>query len=227
MRNGDKRRAGAILRKVARDYLVEYCNHKDDIIECGDLDTIEEATGAISILDAVIRKLCSILEFRDGIVPPRRLFETIIYSENPEEEIEGFLCQVRQSSAPRRAELTIMMLNEAHDEWVQQHTALFFDPDKQYLQCRFMPMELIGFDAVKQYLIYIKDLLVLFGWTVDEKLLMMAYRLTQDKFYLKNELRSDEELVLFVAKAEYEALSPRIRRELMGNYDLARKMVYS
>ena len=225
-----QREAGLILQKTVENYLLEHYCEEDEIkelVERGNLCEIEKKTGLVSVLGAVIHKLCPILALRDDIVPPRKLFETIICSKKPEEDLNGFLCQVKQCSMPRRAELTIMMLNEAHDEWVQQHTEFFFDPDKQYLQCRFMPMELIGFDAVRQYLIYIGNLLDLFGWAVDEKLLMMAYRLTQDKFYLRNELRSDEDLVTFVAKADYGALSPRIRKELMGNYDLARKMVYS
>lgn len=227
---GSRREAGITLRKTAKDCLMEFCYTESEayrIAERGDLDEIERLTGAISILDAVIHKLCPILAEQDKIVPPRNLFDTIIYSDTPKEDIKTLLCQFERCSDPRRAELIMFMLSAAHDEWVKLNDEAFFDPEKEYLQCRYMPLELIGFDAARQYFTYIERLLDVFGWIVDDKLILIAYRAMQDYYYLRHQLSSDERLIVYVADAEYKALSPKIRRALKGNIELAKKMVYS
>lgn len=224
------RKAGLLLRQTAKDYLTEYCYEEEEIEEIlqrASISEIEKKTGVVSTLDAVIHKLCPMLAKCARVIPPSHMFSTLMTSEHPEKSLKGFLQQLERCSGPRRAELVIMMLSVVHDEWIKNHEELFFDLKKQYLRCRFMPLELVGFEVARQYYVYIERLIDLFGWVIDERLLLMAYRLTQDNFYLRYELCSDEKLVLFVADAEYKALSPRIRKALKGNLELARKMVYS
>ena len=224
------RKAGLILRMTAMDCLYEDCyqdNEAQQIVERGDLNEIERLTGAISILDAVVHKLCPVLALHDRIVPPKDLFNTLIYSDEPEAELEVFLHQLARCSEPRRAELIIMMLGTAHDEWIKLHEGEFFKPEMQYLQCQFMPLELIGFEAAKQYFTYIERLVDFFGWVVDDKLLSIAYRVVQDDFCLQHQLCSNEQLVVYLTNAEYEMLSPRIKKALKGNIELARKMTGS
>lgn len=227
---GGIRKAGLILRETAKDYLIGQSyteNEVQKIVERGDLNEIERLTGAISILDAVIHKLCPVLAFRDRIMPPKYLFNTLMYSEEPRKELEGFLRQIERCSEPRKAELIMLMLNSAHDEWVKLHDDWFFKSDMQDAQCLFMPLELIGFEATKRYFTYIERVVDLFGWIVDEKLLLIAYRVVQDGFCLENQICTDEQLITYLTNARYEALSPRIKKALKGNTELARRMVYS
>lgn len=221
------RKAGLILQKTAKDCLMELCyqeNEAQQIIERGNLSEIERLTGVVSILDGVIHGLCPVLVSNDKIVPPRSLFSTLIYSDEPEEELRPFLHQLARCSEPRKAELIIIMLKMAHDEWIKLHEDVFFDPGMQYLQGHFMPLELIGFTAAKWYFTYIERLVDFFGWVVDEKLVSIAYQVVQDGFCLQHQLCSNEQLMVYLANAEYEALSPRIKKALKGNYELARVM---
>ena len=225
-----RKKAGLILRRTACDYLRLMQCAQDEvqkITERGDLKEIEHYTGAISILDAVIHKLCPVLALRDRIMPPKHLFSILIYAEEPEKELKGFLDEMKKIKEPRRAELIMLMLNSAHDEWIKLHEEDFFMQEMQEKRCLFMPLELIGFEATKHYRVYINRVIDLFGWTVDERLILMAYRVVQDTFCLKRQICNDEQLINYLAEAQYEALSPRIKKVLRGNTELARMMIYS
>ena len=229
-------KVGKVYLRIARKLLnLEYpdlnAGIKKMILERGNLHEIEDYVQITRILGVAAHKFGRMLVSTGVSVPPE-LFWNLTYAEEPEVCMADFIVRLkhRQFSDVQKSKFIYHILKEVHSEWMDVNEELFFDSKKIGQKCKFMPFELVGFDQVMSYRVYIEDMLWVFGWPINSKQLCKYYLRKQEEFVLENDLivrrYADDTLVDYLMRAEYP-VPPRIARMLRSDRSLAIKMASS
>ena len=232
----NRQKAGTVYLRVAkkcldREHPAMSTLMKESILSRGDLHEIEKYVKIARIMSVAVHEFKRIIRGHELNVPPT-VFWNMLYAENPEETLADFITQLRykQFSIEQRAKIVFWMLKVVHDEWMEVHQDDFFDIRKVRQRCVFMPFELIGFERVMFYMIYIEDMLHVLGWDVDRSSLKSYYFKRQSDFEERNNLSvkryGNDALVNYLMQAEYP-VPGKIARVLRGDRSIAMRMAYS
>ena len=86
-----------------------------------------------------------------------------------------------------------------HDGWVKDHPEMFSAREKKH---QHLPSELIGWKEVTSDLIFVKPIFEALGINVDEKELEKTYNQRVTEFFIKNGIRSVDDLVTLISGGE-------------------------
>ena len=198
-----------------------------DWIESGDLRQIEQHVRIAAIVQAASHKVCKML-LKDVEVS-ENFFWTMMFSETPSEDLRTMIAGTKQLEHKKRANAINAMMKAAHNEWVRVHAQEFFDPEKQNDRCLYMPYELIGYSLAESYWRYIGPIADVLGWTKDRSASAMnaIYLLNQKKYMVGKGIYSTRDLVDFISRCEYKALSLEIMNAIREDRRLAEFMAIS
>jgi hypothetical protein len=154
-------------------------------------------------------------------------FWTMMFSEAPSEDLKNMLAGTRQLEHRKQVVVMNAMMKAAHNEWVRTHAREFFDSDKQNDRCLYMPYELIGFTLAESYWRYVGPIADVLGWTKDRSAMNAIYLLNQKKYMVGKGIYSTRDLVDFISRCEYKALSLEIMNAIREDRRLAEFMATS
>ncbi|MBQ3432892.1 hypothetical protein IJG22_01175 [Candidatus Saccharibacteria bacterium] len=231
MRKGSLPRIGVIYRETAWSVLMEagYSAFEiGEIIDSGDLGRVESVMKIAPMLEVVCRKFAESMPKQVEV--PNHFFWIALFSETPKEDLEE-LATVTKDLIYRgelnKYRVVFGILEALHDRWVRKNAKEFFNTDKKSRQCKYMPFPLIGMEMAFEYLNYADEVLNALDWSIDESIMRRLYLAMQDEYRVRYGLFTDDELVNYIATANYRALSSDIKRQLKDNRQLAAWMVYS
>ncbi|MBQ6414348.1 hypothetical protein IJI28_01880 [Candidatus Saccharibacteria bacterium] len=230
------RRAGTVYLRVAKKCLDRECpamptSTKESILSRGDLHEIEKYVKVARIISVAVHEFKRIIRGYELNVPPT-VFWNMLYAEDPGAALADFVTQLKRKQflKEQKAKITFWMLKVIHDEWMEVHQDDFFDIKKIRQRCVFMPFELIGFERVMFYMIYIEDMLRVLDWDVDRNSLKSYYYQRQRDFEERNNLSvrwyGNDALVNYLMQAEYP-VPGKIARVLRSDRSVAMRMAYS
>ena len=198
------------------------------ILENGKLGDIEPLVAIEQPIAAMVRLFKKEMVFT-GVRIPHNLYWIMMTSRNPEDELAELKEGLGQLDYPEteKMNLSMIILREIHNKWVEQHQGDFFKSHMLNRRNRFVDFELIGFKEAMVYKPFIDTFFSLLGWKTDRTELRKAYFRMRDAFCIFHGIEQNSEAVVrHICRGIYASLSSSIREVYISNPELVRKIVY-
>ena len=223
------KKPGKIYLKIAKEFAEDVDETTlNQILEKGKLGDIEPLVAIEQPIAAMVRLFKKEM-VSTGVRIPHNLYWIMMTSQNPEDDLAELKEGLEQLDYPEteKMNLSMVILREIHNKWVEQHQGDFFKSHMLNRRNRFVDFELIGFKEAMVYKPFIDAFFGLLGWSTDRAELRKAYFRMRDAFCIFHGIEQNSDgVVRYISKGIYSSLSPSIREVYISNPGLVGKIVY-
>ena len=175
---------GTVYKSIATESLKRWHpeineEERDELLQ-GSFEKIEQRIRIEGFIEvAAISIGHSLKKFR--LVLPDNFLDIVLHSQDPKCDLGKIIKQIKKIGIhdDKKARVAISAISEVHRRWVNNNKKNFFDPARSEKRFMFLPLKFIGFDEAAKDYVFVKPILDLIGFGVEQQSVRKAYEVYQ------------------------------------------------